>query len=412
MLKEILIESIESLKKNKLRSALTGFGIAWGIFILTLLLSVSSSFDTGIKKAIGGLNSRDIYYNSGTVTKVDIGSVQGAKIVFDNSLLQRLKKFDNEIENISPIYNYAPKSPLKSKGLFTYQEVNGVTSEYFKIIPKTVLSGRMLNDLDNKQSRKVVMLGSKTAEKLFKAHSNVIGEFIFIDNNWFKVVGIYKSATAFDYSNITEVLVPYQTLNDYLQESTHFSSFRILPKLQTNPLELEKKITAFLAQELHFNKNDKEAIAVINSYEDSQDFRKLFGGLTIFLWFVGISLLTTGVIGISNIMYMTVKERTKEIGIRKALGATPVSIVKMFLIESLLLTNISGFIGFSASYMIMKILNTLVIDKKSIFGEISVGFSNSISIFILLVACGCLAGLFPAKKAADIQPIEAIRYND
>lgn len=413
MLIEVIRESLESINKNKLRSVLTGFGIAWGIFILTLLLSISHSFDQGVKETLGGLNSRDIFYQGGTVTKVDIGSIQGAKITFNNDLLLKLKRaYENEIEYLSPQLTYTPAQPIRYNEFYTHKEINGITADYFKIGKKEMQQGRVINELDIKQSRKVILLGTKTVERLFKNTNTVVGKQVSIDNNWFKVIGVFKSATAFDFMNAAEVLMPATSLNDFLNTSYNFESFRILPALEVDPNKLEKSITSFLSKELEFNNTDKEAVTVINSYEDSESFRKLISSLTLFLWFIGISLLITGVIGISNIMYITVKERTKEIGIRKALGAKSKSITKMFLIEALLITNFSGFIGFVISFLILKLIDTVFISEDSILGDITMNLSTSISIFILLVMCGCLSGFFPARKAASIKPIEAIRYND
>ncbi len=413
MLKEVIIESFESIKKNKLRSILTGFGIAWGIFILTLLLSISDSFDTGVKNVLGGLNSRDIFYEGGTVTKVDIGAITGSKITFDQALLEKLtQKLGHQIKYLSPVRTYTPTQPLKRKGFFTQSEVKGISTDYFEIDHKKIVHGRLLNGRDVSIARKVVILGLKTAEKLFDHPKNSIGKSIFIENNWFKVVGIYKSASPFDFLNAAEVIVPATAMQEFLTKNETFSTFRVLPDPSVNPERLEKKITAFLATQRNFNKHDKNAVRVINSYKDSQEFRQLITGLTVFLWFVGISLLITGVIGISNIMYITVKERTKEIGVRKALGANPNAITRMFLIEALLITNFSGGIGFMTSYVVLKIIDWAFVSADSILGAISINFFNAIATFLLLVICGSLAGVFPAKKAAGIRPIVAIRYNE
>lgn len=413
MLKESILEALESIKKNKLRSVLTGFGIAWGIFILTILLSISDSFNSGIKRTLGGLNSRDIFYEGGVLSDAVIGAVQGTQIIFDKNLLKKLANHLNrEIEFISPIIDYIPEAPLKRKLLHTQAIVNGVTTDYFKLDKKKIIEGRLINNLDVSESRKVVLLGSKTKEKLFKEGEKVIGEYILIDSNWFRVIGIYKSATAFEYLNSSEVLIPFNTLTSFLNNVTHIQKFRVLPFGDTNPIKLEQKITSFLSKNLKFNTKDKNAIKVINSFNESEGFRKLISGLTAFLWFVGISLLTTGVIGVSNIMYMAVKERTKEIGIRKAIGASPRSITKMFLTESLLLTNFSGLIGFMTSYLILKLINIMFITEDSLLVEVEINFLNTIGIFLLLAFCGSLAGIFPAQKAAAIEPIEAIRYNE
>ena len=412
MLNEVFSESIEAIKKNKVRSLLTGFGIAWGIFILTLLLSVSSSFDQGLRKALGGLNSRDILFTGGTVTKINVGAVQGSKIQFTASMLNDLEsKFSEKINSVSPIVNYMPSKPIKSGKSFFYSQIIGVNNDYFNIDKKEIIEGRIFNKLDKAQTRKVVMLGSKTVEKNFKNEASVIGKNILIDDIWFTVIGVYKSASNFDFLNISEVIIPYYTLNNVLKNVIEFDSFRILPNEHADPIKLEKNITAFLSKELKFKKSDKQALDIVNSFEDSLDFRKLFGGLTIFLWFVGLSLLTTGVIGISNIMYISVKERTKEIGIRKALGATPSSITKMFMTESLLITNVAGLIGFVISVIMLKGINALLMSGDSMFEDFTVNAFNTSSIFLLLVFCGCLAGMFPAKKAASIKPILAINHN-
>lgn len=403
---EVLIESLSAVKKNKTRTALTGFGVAWGIFILVLLLSASNSFNHGIKNALGGLNSRDILFSGGITSNRSFE--EGVKVTFNYSVLDELKnEFVEDIKYITPIVKYLPKNRISNKSTKINSEILGVNYDYF-FFDKKEITGRMLNNLDFKNGRRVALIGSKTKNKIFAKNMNCIGNYLVIDNVFFKIIGVFKSAKKFEFLNSSEIIIPLSTLNQYLINNDKTSSFRVMPKENKNPEKVEKKISKFLYEKMKIHPKDKSALNINNSYTDSTDFRKMFNGISGFLWFVGISLLTTGVIGISNIMYISVKERTQEIGIRKALGAQPTSIIKMFLTESLIITIISGLVGLLLSSSIIILINFFMNKTDSFFKSLNINYLNSFAILTILIVSGVFAGIFPAKKAALVKPIEAI----
>ncbi|WP_064965632.1 ABC transporter permease [Tenacibaculum ovolyticum] len=405
---EVLIESLSAVKKNKTRTALTGFGVAWGIFILVLLLSASNSFNSGIRNVLGGLNSRDILFSGGVTSNKNYK--EGLKVDFEYAMLKDIsKKFREDIDYITPVVKFMPQNKISHSGTKISDEVLGVNKEYF-FFDKKKINGRGFNKIDYNNKRKVVLIGQKTKEKLFGEGVSCIGSFLLIDKVFFKIIGVFKSSKKFDFLNSSEIIIPLSALNGYLKNDKRTDGFRVLPSASVNPEKLERKITKLLYSKLNIHRSDKNAIAVINSYTDSTDFRKMFNAISGFLWFVGVSLLTTGVIGISNIMYISVKERTQEIGIRKALGAEPNSIIKMFLIESLIITIASGLIGLLLSFSLIMLINLSVTSTESFFGDLNINYYNSVAILTILILSGVFAGIFPAKKAALVKPVEAINY--
>ncbi len=298
--------------------------------------------------------------------------------------------------------------------------VQGVNTSYPKIETVKIYSGdgRYLNDVDIRKARKVIVLHSRTAGLLFK-EKNPLGEYVTFDNVMYKVVGVYHDNNM---SQTPNSCIPISTAQRiYNPENGYSQVAMLIDGLNTtkeNEL-FEGDLRASLARKHRFNKDDRSAIYMFNMSREFMQFKGIFNGITLFVWIIGLGTLIAGVVGISNIMLITVKERTKEFGIRKAIGARPGSILKLVLTECLAITAFFGYIGMLAGIALMELLNKVIgTPPPSTSEEDMVLFYNPtvepqviIAATLVLIAAGLLAGYFPARKAVKVKPIEALRYD-
>ncbi|MFV8341742.1 ABC transporter permease [Flavobacterium sp. XS2P39] len=404
-------EIFEAIAKNKLRTFLTGISVASGIFILVILLGVGKGLQNGISKQFERDADGIIEVWSGTTTREYKGLNPGRKIQFRNSDYDiTVQKFGDQLEKKASTYNFwnGLISYGKESGNYQYR---GVYPDYIFIENGTIIKGRFINKTDLLNNEKVAVIGLKIKQDLFK-DKEALGQQIVINNINFKVVGVFTdpagereetraylpiTTTQRTYgggdkiSNLFYVLNKNATYEEALAQSTKFSN-------ELKQLLKSKNIIA---------PDDDSGITVHNSVENAKQFYDLNLYIRLFFWWVGICTIIAGVVGVSNIMLIIVKERTKEIGIRKALGASPISIIGMILHESIFITSISGFVGLLASLSLLELVGPQV--KSDYFLNPEVDFSVAITTLILLVLAGAIAGFFPAYRAAKIKPIVALR---
>lgn len=405
-------EILASIKQNKTRSVLAGFGVAWGIFILILLLGVGKGFQEGILDLFSSYSKNSIWFFGGHVSKDAKTGIEGKQIYFTPRDLKLTEARFNDIKHISP------EAKLQSATIFGQNEyagnfqVKGVMADYFKIKTLTIAKGRNLNALDIKNKRRIAIVGERVAEVLYPNRS-IIGQMIRIDKEFFRVVGVIESSSMFSRNEQNLIYIPYTSFVECYRTKERFKAFCALFKTKSKTVNFEKKVRSFLAQRLNFEPNDKKALYTMNFKKQTKAFEKLFGGIQAFLWIIGISLLLSGIAGISNIMLVIVKERTPEIGIRKSIGARPSSILKMIILEAIIITSFAGFIGMILGYIVIELANYLIIpllDKKDmLLSHLSINIPIVITCLIILILSGIVAGVFPAKKAASIMPVEALQ---
>jgi putative ABC transport system permease protein len=412
---DALQEILFGLRNNKLRTFLTGFGVFWGIFMLILLLGAGKGMQNGVEQEFSS-NAQDSVWIYARRTSVPFaGLPTGRRIRFKQADLDAIEREIPEVLYISaenPLRWSGQGNTVRSKTRSESYGVYGVADDYFKMKgQQDLLVGRKLNDLDQGEVRKVATIGSVVAENLYPGE-DAVGQSIEINKIPFTVVGVFHDES--DNGRQAERLyIPmslYQQTYGRGEKRLRMLIYR--PRPGSDPYEVEDKVVALLKKRHKISPDDRSAIRSNNIFEHVDRFNSLFAAINSFLWFVGIGTLTAGIVGISNIMLITVKERTVEIGIRKALGATPNSIVRALLFESVLVTATAGYFGLVLGVALLEGINALLISsgaQMSYFKRPEVDFRIALISIIILVSVGMLAGLAPAWRAARISPVEAMQ---
>jgi putative ABC transport system permease protein len=281
-----------------------------------------------------------------------------------------------------------------------------------KHVPLT--GGRFIHRLDVQEKRKVAVIGSRVVDLLFEEEENPIGENIRINGVYFKVVGTFKSSNPGNErdQDASTIHIPFTTFRTAFNYGNTVGWFAITSRADVPASVAEEKVLALLARRHHVSPDDRRAFGHFNLEKEYEQVQGLFGGIRALIWIVGIGTLAAGVIGVSNIMLVIVKERTHEIGARRAVGATPLSIMTQLLLEALFLTGIAGYLGMMAGVGVMEAVNSLLISSGTnaqMFRNPNVSLVNAIQSLVILVAAGGLAGLIPARRAVAVRPVEALR---
>ena len=404
-------EIFEAISKNKLRTFLTGLSVASGIFILVILLGVGKGLQNGIEKQFERDAAGIIEVWSGATTKAYKGLNPGREIQFRNSDYDlSVQKFGDLFDKNGATYNAWDATIVFEKESGNYQ-YRGVNPDYLAIENATVIKGRFINANDLIHHEKVAVIGQKINLDLFKG-KDPIGEKIAVNNINFKVVGVFTDPAGEREEG--RVYLPLSTTQQVYGIGDKVSVLFYTLKKQENyeaAVAQANQFTSDLSRLLKAKNSvapdDESAIGVNNSIVEAKKFYDLNLYIRVFFWWVGICTIIAGVVGVSNIMMIIVKERTKEIGIRKALGATPASIVMMILHESIFITTISGFMGLLTGLSLLEFIGPQA--ESEYFRNPQVDFTVAIATVMVLVAAGTLAGFFPAYRAAKIRPIVALR---
>lgn len=405
MITSIFFDILSSIKQHKARSFLTGFGIGWGIFILVILLGTSAGTQKGVMTMLEGFAQNSIWFYGGLAKDHD----GQRKIVFDETLLQQIAGlFQEHLIEITPEINLSHHTHISYQQTSQHFSVKAVRENYFDIKLLKVSSGRLFNEYDNKKARNIAIVGEKVKEILFD-HKDPIGKDICISEEFFKVVGILESGSVFDQLEQGTIFIPLRTAIKNFNISNDFSVFGLSLAPDSDVSLVESRIKHFLAQQLLFDSKDKKALYIFNFEQQSSMFLKLFEGLNQFFWFIGICLLLSGVIGVTNIMFVVVKERTKEIGIRKAIGAKPQNILTMILFESISITVFAGFLGILVGVLGLELINLYLQSLDILIKNTFIDFRVVIGALVILVVSGLVAGLVPANNAMKIKTIKAIQ---
>ncbi|WP_394973439.1 ABC transporter permease [uncultured Croceitalea sp.] len=403
--RDIWQEIFNTIKKNKLRTFLTGFSVGWAIFILVMLLASVNGMQNGFTGQFNDDATNSIFIRPGTTSKAYAGFEAGRRIQLTNEDFEYVRQsFPEDIEYISGRYFTNTTARYKSEtGSYPVQAVH----PEFQIIEKTIITdGRYFNEVDFTNKAKVAIIGRKVAEDLFK-NENPIGKFAELNGLTFRIIGIFidegdDNAERRIYAPLSTYQRIYGNTNNINQIALTYNPTYDLSKA----LEFSGRLEDLMKRRQKVSPEDQSGINVWNYAQAFDDISSFTTVLKVIGIVVGSLILIAGIVGIGNIMVFTIKERTKEFGVRKALGARPRQIVNLVLLESTFITTLSGFIGLLFAWLILSLIGPSI--ETPAFSNPSVRISTVITATIILVIAGVLAGLLPAIKAANVKPIVAL----
>ena len=405
-------EVFEAISKNKLRTFLTGLSVSIGILILVLLLGVGEGMSNGTEKMFSGDATNKVTFWSGVTGMEYKGLNAGRPVEFKNDDFELINQlYEDDIEySSSVVVNWGGQVNYKNET--KNYRMEGALPDYQYIQNIDIVQGRFINITDHEYSKKYVVIGRIVKDEIFK-DENPLGKTIACDGVNYKVIGVFSNEG--DDREEQKVIFPLSTTQKiFLRGSTNVRMISFTtPKEENYDIALEKsnaligKIEAMLKERKMVAPLDTSAIGVSSSLERAKKFYDIGIYINGFFWFVGLASLMAGIIGVSNIMLIIVKERTKEIGIRKALGAKPWSIIGMILHESVFVTAIAGFMGLVLGLLLLEVVGEYANSEYIINPEVSLDVA--ISTVIVLVVSGAIAGFFPARRGAKIKPIVALR---
>lgn len=406
-------EIFETIHKNKLRTFLTGLSVASGIFILVILLGFGRGMENGIRKEFEADATNRIWVWTQNTTKEFKGLNPGRRIRMKNDNFDYISQnFKDQIEFRSGVFRVSWGTTINYKKESVSYGIQGIYPNYQQIENQSIVSGRFINQTDLDSKTKVIVISQKVANELLKGVEDPLEEFVQINGINFKIIGVYSDAGGEREED--RVFLPFTTAQAVFngQDRMNNLSFTIKPEKNFEKSvevsnQFAAQIKAYLQESHMVSPDDNSAINVYNSQDEAKRFFTLTENIAFFFWFVGVCTIIAGVVGVSNIMLIIVKERTREIGIRKALGAKPWSIVGMILQESIFVTAVSGFAGLILSMGLLEIVGPNV--EVDYVVNPSVDFSIAMTMVFVLISAGAIAGFFPAWRAANIQPIEALK---
>lgn len=404
--------AVQSIRQNRLRSALAGFGIAWGIFLLVIFQGIGTGFRSGVMSMFSAFAQKSLFVYGGVASITTATMNAGTQVTFDSGIEQSLIKRYPCITYCSPEMT-SQQMQISSDGEVMFASVKGVGESYFKIKILNSEEGRLISKLDDNGSRNVAVIGKGVAQSLFGKHSGV-GKMVNIGGYIFQVIGLLASDDLFSMQERNSVYIPSGTFNSCFNVDGRVSAMCLSLSDNANSIEVEKDIKGYLAWKYGFDAHDDKAVYISNIESQTKVFDGLFNGLDALIWVVGICLLLSGIVGVCNVMLIIVKERTNEIGIRKAVGATSASVIRMIMAESITVTFMGGLIGSALGTAVVLLANNFIMPMldSDIMGSLQVDLFTIVMAFIVLCICGVAAGLFPALKASTITPVDAIRYEN
>lgn len=401
-------EIFNTIKKNRLRTFLTGFSVAWGIFMLIVLLGSGYGLENGIRQEFEDDGVKLLGIHQGTTSESHNGLDAGRRITFTNEDFEALSNIQNVVEG-SGRFTISGTFPVSYKNDYGNFNIYAVHPPYSYVAESYITSGRFLNKKDIQEKRKVICIGRLVYEALFKEKQNPIGQYLTINGISFQVVGVFDDKSGEQVLN--RVYIPISTAQGVFSRANEMTSIYLIFE-DTNVAisqEVARKAREILAKRHKFDVDDRRAIFINNNLEDFQDFLNVFRSIRIFIWIIGLGTIIAGIVGVSNIMMIVVKDRTKELGVRKAIGATPLSVVGLILQEAILITTFAGYVGLVLGVALLEGISSVLPDDMEFFKNPEINFEVAIGATLVLIIAGALAGFVPARKAAKVRPVVALR---
>lgn len=408
---EFFEEIWTTIRQNRARSLMTGFGVFWGMMMLLVLVGIGHGFTGGIKDVVGSMPANAVMMGTNRTSKPYNGLPQGREWQIHFSDLDILRKEGHTIDKMSPmVWGDNSDKNVRHNDIEESYSIQGVLPVYNQLFSLPLLYGRFINEMDIEGCRKVCYIGYTVYEKLFPEGGNVSGTIIYLSNIPYRIIGVGKKQKQGFGNSDDAVLLPITTLQRAYNRGQDVHQIVVSAREGVKANEVETEVKTILRRIHNIAPNDEKALWAWNMEEMFTGINYTILGLTILLWLIGLGTLISGAVGVMNIMLVTIRERTREIGIRRALGASPWVIVRQILAESLLLTTLSGLMGIMAGIGILNLLGPLMenMDSELPLNAPEVSFSLAIGALVIIVAIGLLAGLMPALRALKIKPIEAL----
>jgi putative ABC transport system permease protein len=405
-----------ALLRNRLRTALTAFGVFWGIFLLMVMLGSGSGLRNGVMRGFEGGATNSLYIWTQRTQKPFAGLPAGRPLRLVNGDVQAIRDKIAEVEVVAPrnqLGGFQGGNNVSRGAKSGAFSVMGDYPDIRRIQSLRIDSGRFLNPLDLDQMRKVAVIGTRVRDVLFPRDENPIDQSIVINGVYFQVIGVFQSAQSGDDAerDAQTIFVPFTTFQRAFNFGDRVGWLAIISRPEVPASVAEEKVLALLKARHKVAPDDVRAFGHFNLEEEYRKVQGLFAGIRILVWLVGVGTLAAGAIGVSNVMLIIVKERTKEIGIRRAVGAQPRAIVGQIVVESVILTAIAGYFGLVAGIALMEIVGRLLPsgDGARMFVNPDVGIAEALRALAVLIGAGLVAGLAPAQRALQVSPIVALR---
>lgn len=410
-----LREIFSTISKNKMRTTLTGFAVAWGIFMLIILLASGNGLKNGVTSNFANRAQNSVTLWPGWTSMPYKGLPSNRNIKFDNKDYDLIRNKIPEVEYVSA--RVSQNVTISYGNEYGAWRLEGVSQDaaYINNIKIKAGDGRFLNKSDVDQKRKVIVISPEMKRLLFK-EENPFGKYVIATGIAYQVIGVYDDSDMF--SNNPPAYIPFTTAQMLYNRGWGFRQIDFTVKgiksLDDNKAFIEK-LRKQMAQLHTFDPIDRSALYVRNTAEEAAETNQIFDGINFFIWIIGLASLMAGIVGVGNIMLITVKERTREIGIRKAIGATPASVLRLVIFESIMITTAAGYIGMLFGILLTEVVSNMMtggparMDSPTVFKDPTVDLGTVIIATLVLVMAGVIAGLIPALKATRVRPIEAMR---
>ncbi|MCC8146787.1 MAG: ABC transporter permease [Bacteroidales bacterium] len=403
-----------TITRNKVRSLLTGFGVFWGIFMLVIMMGFGEGMQRGIFNQVEGFATNSCFLGTTLTSEPYKGFQKGRSWDMHNRDLELLRKEIPEIDVLSPVLfgGRSEGNTVYGDNVGTYA-LKGLHANYDKIENQFLTKGRFINEIDVATRRKVCVIGTKVYEELFSSGEEPLGKYLRVNGVYYQIIGVAEGVASLSLAGRTaeSISIPFTTMQQINNRGDviHIMCATALPDYSVK--QVAEKMEEKLKASNNISPTDTQAVWSENLEEQFNMYKYLFLGISLLIWIVGSGTLIAGIVGVSNIMMVTVKERTKEIGIRRALGAKPFTIVSQIMSESLLLTLMAGMLGLCLGVMVLNIADVYWLQEAEnmFISNPSVSFNTAVISSVILFVCGLTAGGIPTMRALHIKAIDAIR---
>lgn len=402
-----------TIRKHKLRTALTAFGVFWGIFMLVILLGAGTGLENGAMRDFDIAKNAVFVWTQRTSIPYQ-GFKPGRAVHLTNDDFAAIQERIPEVSIVSPRNAMGVGITISHDSESASFRIFGDYPQFREVKAMQISEGRYINSLDIRQKRKVAVIGRRVVEVLFEADENPIGDYIRISGVHYKVVGVFDSQQKGEnaINDVQTVFIPNTTMQQVFNQGNTIGWFAFIPKDGVPAITVEEKVKTLLAKRHKIHPDDRQAFGSANVEEQFKSMQALFSGIRGFSWLVAIGTIIAGMVGVGNIMMIIVKERTREIGIRKSVGAKPFSLIMMVVQESLIITGVAGYLGLFLGVALVELISFAMSEfnlESSFFAQPEINFNVAVTAMVVLAIVGTIAGVIPGAKAARVNPVIALR---